>query len=128
MAGDGGYLPQAVTLGTHRTVSDLLGITAARDALHAIEAGETGEEAFAAVGDDWDVEEQALAWLDRLGLPLALDDRVGRLFGGGPSWPRWPRCSCAARTSCCSTSPPTTSTWTRACACTVRSPPGAACW
>ena len=82
VAGDVGYLPQAVTLGTHRTVSDLLGITAARDALHAIEAGETGEEAFAAVGDDWDVEERALAWLDRLGLPLALDDRVGRLSGG----------------------------------------------
>ena len=81
-AGDVGYLPQAITLGTHRTVSDLLGITAARDALHAIEAGETGEEAFAAVGDDWDVEERARAWLDRLGLPLALDDRVERLSGG----------------------------------------------
>ena len=80
--GDVGYLPQAVALGTHRTVSDLLGITAARGALHAIEAGETGEDAFAAIGDDWDVEERALAWLDRLGLPLALDDRVGRLSGG----------------------------------------------
>src|SRR5215469_14571802 len=82
-AGDVGYLPQAITLGTHRTVSDLLGITAARNALHAIEAGEVGEEAFAAVGDDWDVEERALAWLDRLGLAgLGLDDRVQRLSGG----------------------------------------------
>src|ERR1039457_6342625 len=36
---DIGYLPQAITLGTSRTVSDLLGITVARDALHAIEAG-----------------------------------------------------------------------------------------
>jgi ATPase subunit of ABC transporter with duplicated ATPase domains len=81
--GDVGYLPQAITLGTHRRVSDLLGITAARDALHAIEAGETGEEAFAAVGDDWDIEERARAWLDRLGLaPLGLDDRVQRLSGG----------------------------------------------
>jgi ATPase subunit of ABC transporter with duplicated ATPase domains len=81
--GDVGYLPQAITLGTHRRVSDLLGITAARDALHAIEAGETGEEAFAAVGDDWDVEERARAWLDRLGLVgLGLDDRVERLSGG----------------------------------------------
>jgi len=52
-----GYLPQAITLRTHRSVSDLLGITAARDGLHAIEAGQVGEEAFAAVGDDWDVEE-----------------------------------------------------------------------
>ena len=81
--GEVGYLPQAITLGTHRSVSDLLGITAARDALHAIEAGETGEEAFAAVGDNWDVEERARAWLDRLGLnTLGLDDRVERLSGG----------------------------------------------
>ena len=77
-----GYLPQAITLGAHRSVSDLLGITAARDALHAIEAGQAGEEAFAAVGDDWDVEERARAWLDRLGLRLDLDDRVERLSGG----------------------------------------------
>ena len=81
--GEVGYLPQAITLGTRRTVSDLLGITAARDALHAIEAGETGEAAFAAVGDDWDVEERARAWLDRLGLgQLGLGDRVERLSGG----------------------------------------------
>jgi ATPase subunit of ABC transporter with duplicated ATPase domains len=86
--GEVGYLPQAITLGTRRTVSDLLGITAARDALHAIEAGETGEAAFAAVGDDWDVEERARAWLDRLGLGrpglggVGLDDRVERLSGG----------------------------------------------
>ena len=80
--GDVGYLPQAITLGTHRTVSDLLGITAARAALHAIEAGQVGEEVFAALGDDWDVEERARAWLDRLGLDLALDDRVEQLSGG----------------------------------------------
>jgi len=81
--GEVGYLPQAITLGTRRTVSDLLGITAARDALHAIEAGETGEDVYATVGDDWDVEERARAWLDRLGLMhLGLDDRVERLSGG----------------------------------------------
>jgi ATPase subunit of ABC transporter with duplicated ATPase domains len=81
--GDVGYLPQAITLGTRRTVSDLLGITAARNALHAIEAGETGEDLYATVGDDWDVEERARAWLDRLGLThLGLDDRVERLSGG----------------------------------------------
>jgi ATPase subunit of ABC transporter with duplicated ATPase domains len=81
--GEVGYLPQAITLGTRRTVSDLLGITVARTALHAIEAGETGEDAYAAVGDDWDVEERARAWLDRLGLAhLGLDDRVERLSGG----------------------------------------------
>src|SRR3984957_840160 len=84
--GEVGYLPQAIVLGTHQTVSDLLGITAARDALHAIEAGQTGEEVFAAVGDDWDIEERARAWLDRLGprslTSLGLDDRVERLSGG----------------------------------------------
>jgi ATPase subunit of ABC transporter with duplicated ATPase domains len=81
--GEVGYLPQAITLGTRRTVSDLLGITAARAALHAIEAGETSEDLYAIVGDDWDVEERARAWLDRLGLThLGLDDRVERLSGG----------------------------------------------
>ncbi|HEY2262842.1 MAG TPA: ATP-binding cassette domain-containing protein [Streptosporangiaceae bacterium] len=81
--GEVGYLPQAITLGTHHTVSDLLGITGARDALHAIEAGETDEGLYLAIGDDWDVEERARAWLDRLGLGhLALDDRVERLSGG----------------------------------------------
>ena len=82
-AGEVGYLPQTITLGARRTVAELLGITAARDALHAIEAGETGEDVFAAVGNDWDVEERSRAWLDRLGLTgLGLDDPVARLSGG----------------------------------------------
>jgi ATPase subunit of ABC transporter with duplicated ATPase domains len=84
--GEVGYLPQAITLGTGRSVSDMLGITAARHALRAIEAGQADQEAFAAVGDDWDVEERARAWLDRLGpsnlARLGLDDRVERLSGG----------------------------------------------
>jgi ATPase subunit of ABC transporter with duplicated ATPase domains len=81
--GEVGYLPQAITLRTERSVSDLLGITAAVRALHAIEAGQADTGAFAAVGDDWDVEERARAWLDRLSLArLGLDDRVERLSGG----------------------------------------------
>ncbi len=81
--GEVGYLPQAITLGTRRTVSDLLGITRARDALHKIEAGETDEDLYLAIGDDWDIEERARAWLDRLGLDhLALGDQVERLSGG----------------------------------------------
>jgi ATPase subunit of ABC transporter with duplicated ATPase domains len=64
-------------------VSGLLGIAAVRNALHAIERGEVDADAFAAVGDDWDVEERARAWLDRLGLAhLGLDDTVARLSGG----------------------------------------------
>jgi ATPase subunit of ABC transporter with duplicated ATPase domains len=82
-SGETGYLPQALPLGTRRTVSDLLGITAARTALHAIETGDTSIETFATLDDDWDVEERARAWLDRLGLDrLGLDDRVERLSGG----------------------------------------------
>ena len=81
--GEVGYLPQAITLGARRTVSDLLGITQARNALHAIEAGETDEDLYLTIGDDWDVEERACAWLDRLGLGhLALGDQVERLSGG----------------------------------------------
>ncbi len=81
--GEIGYLPQAITLGTSRTVCDLLGITAVRAALHAIERGELDDGTYAAVGDDWDIEERARAWLDRLGLAhLGLDDSVGQLSGG----------------------------------------------
>ncbi len=83
MSGEVGYLPQTITLGARRTVAQLLGIAAARDALHAIEAGQAGADVFAAVGDDWDIEERSRAWLDRLGLAgLGLDDPVARLSGG----------------------------------------------
>jgi len=83
VTGELGYLPQAITLGTQRTVSGLLGITGARTALHAIERGEVDAGAYAAVADNWDVEERARAWLDRLGLArLGLDDTIARLSGG----------------------------------------------
>jgi ATPase subunit of ABC transporter with duplicated ATPase domains len=83
VSGDVGYLPQDLTLDTGATVASLLGIAATRDALRAIEAGDTSDEAYSAVGDDWDIEDRARAWLDRLGLTgVGLDDRVGRLSGG----------------------------------------------
>ncbi|GAA3643741.1 ATP-binding cassette domain-containing protein [Nonomuraea antimicrobica] len=83
VAGVVGYLPQNVPLGASRTVSDLLEISATRAALHAIEGGDVAEEHFAAVGDDWDVEERAQAELDRLGLGhVGLDRTVGTLSGG----------------------------------------------
>ncbi|MFE9107168.1 ABC-F family ATP-binding cassette domain-containing protein [Actinomadura geliboluensis] len=81
--GEIGYLPQNLVLDGAATVADLLGIGAARAALHAIERGEATEENFAAVGDDWDVEERARAELDRLGLDrLDLDRTVPTLSGG----------------------------------------------
>ncbi|WP_214103026.1 ABC-F family ATP-binding cassette domain-containing protein [Acrocarpospora catenulata] len=76
-----GYLPQNLPLDVARTVSDQLGITPARQALHAIERGETAEELFEAVV--WDVEERARAELDRLGLDqVDLDRTVATLSGG----------------------------------------------
>ncbi|MGW0896145.1 ATP-binding cassette domain-containing protein, partial [Streptomyces goshikiensis] len=82
-AGTVGYLPQNVTLDTALRVDQALGIDTARAALHAIEAGEATEANFAAVGDDWDVEERALATLDQLGLSrIGLDRTVGELSGG----------------------------------------------
>lgn len=77
------YLPQDVTLDTALRVDQALGIAGRRAALRAIEAGDVGEEHFETVGDDWDVEERALATLGSLGLGgLGLDRTVGRMSGG----------------------------------------------
>ncbi len=83
VAGTVGHLPQDVTLDVALRVDEVLGIRETRTALHAIEAGEATEENFTAVGDDWDVEERALATLDQLGLGrIGLDRTVGELSGG----------------------------------------------
>ncbi len=83
IAGEVGYLPQNVTLDTTLRVDEALGIDATRAALHAIEAGDVSEEHFTTVGDDWDVEERALATLDQLGLGhIGLDRTIGELSGG----------------------------------------------
>ncbi|MFD3781991.1 ABC-F family ATP-binding cassette domain-containing protein [Streptomyces sp. NPDC058612] len=83
VAGSVGHLPQNVTLDTALRVDEALGIHTARAALHAIEAGETTEANFTAIGDDWDVEERAAATLDQLGLArIGLDRTVGELSGG----------------------------------------------
>ncbi|MGW2640583.1 ATP-binding cassette domain-containing protein, partial [Streptomyces sp. NPDC001348] len=81
--GEVGHLPQNVTLDTALRVDEALGIAAQRAALHAIEAGDAAEEHFETLGDDWDVEERALATLGELGLGhLGLDRRVGEVSGG----------------------------------------------
>ena len=83
IAGEVGYLPQNLVLNTGLRVDQALGIDATRAALHAIESGDTSEEHFAAVGDDWDVEERALAVLDQLGLGhIGLDRTIGEISGG----------------------------------------------
>ncbi|MER6161849.1 ABC-F family ATP-binding cassette domain-containing protein [Streptomyces sp. NPDC001868] len=83
VAGEVGYLPQNVTLDTGLKVDEALGIAAARAALHAIEAGDVAEHHFAAVGDDWDVEERARATLGQLGLGhVDLDRTIGEISGG----------------------------------------------
>ncbi|MEW1924804.1 ATP-binding cassette domain-containing protein [Streptomyces sp. NPDC088360] len=83
VGGDIGYLPQNVTLDTGLRVDEVLGIAATRAALHAIEAGDVAEEHFTAVGDDWDVEERAVATLDQLGLGhIGLDRTTGEVSGG----------------------------------------------
>lgn len=82
-AGEVGYLPQNLVLDTAMRVDAALGIDGTRAALHAIEAGDVAEERFAAVGDDWDVEERALAMLDQLGLGhIGLDRTIGEMSGG----------------------------------------------
>ncbi|GAA4814992.1 ABC-F family ATP-binding cassette domain-containing protein [Streptomyces ziwulingensis] len=83
VAGEIGHLPQNVTLDTALRVDEALGIAAQRAALHAIEAGDAAEEHFETVGDDWDVEERALATLGELGLGhIHLDRTIGEVSGG----------------------------------------------
>ncbi|WP_052862809.1 ABC-F family ATP-binding cassette domain-containing protein [Streptomyces niger] len=77
------HLPQNITLDTTLRVDQALGIAERRTALRAIEAGEVDEEHFEKLGDDWDVEERALATLGSLGLGgLGLDRTVGQMSGG----------------------------------------------
>ncbi|MGA5900848.1 ABC-F family ATP-binding cassette domain-containing protein [Streptomyces venetus] len=83
VAGEVGYLPQNVTLDTTLRVDEALGIADRRAALHAIEAGDVSEAHFETVGDDWDVEERALATLGELGLGhVQVDRTIGEVSGG----------------------------------------------
>ena len=78
-----GYLPQTLPFVADRSVSDVLGISPVLNALMALEGGHTGDDVFAAIGDDWDIEERTRAQLDRLGLGhIAFDRRLGSLSGG----------------------------------------------
>ena len=82
-SGEVAYLPQQLTLDVDRRVAELLGVSAALDAVRAISAGDVDPVHFDAVGDDWDIEARAEASLAEAGLaPEFLDRRVGELSGG----------------------------------------------
>lgn len=82
VSGEVAYLPQQLPLETGWTMADLLGVGAQVQAVRAVTAGDTSAEHFSAIGDDWDIEERALATLDRLGVPADLDRTVGTVSGG----------------------------------------------
>ena len=78
-----GYLPQTLPFVADLKVAEVLGIASAIEALKALAEGDARDHVFAAIGDDWDVEERTRAQLDRLGLGhLAFDRRLGSLSGG----------------------------------------------
>ncbi|GAB2603266.1 ABC-F family ATP-binding cassette domain-containing protein [Streptomyces capparidis] len=78
-----GYLPQSLPFTGGLTVAEVLGVAPVVAALDAIESGDTAEEHFAVIGDDWDIEERTRAQLDRLGLgDVSLDRRLHTLSGG----------------------------------------------
>jgi ATPase subunit of ABC transporter with duplicated ATPase domains len=78
-----GYLPQTLPFVADRSVADVLGVAAVLDAIEALETGNAGDDVFAAIGDDWDIEERTRAQLDRLGLGhIGFDRRLGSLSGG----------------------------------------------
>jgi ATPase subunit of ABC transporter with duplicated ATPase domains len=78
-----GYLPQSLPLTPTLTVAEVLGVAARLRALHAIESGDASEYHFAALGNDWDIEERTRAQLNRLGLgDLTLTRRLSTLSGG----------------------------------------------
>ncbi|THA77532.1 ABC-F family ATP-binding cassette domain-containing protein [Streptomyces sp. A0642] len=77
------YLPQSLPLTGELSVAEVLGVDAVIRALNAVESGDVGEDHFAVIGDDWDIEERTRAQLDRLGLDgIALDRAIGTLSGG----------------------------------------------
>ncbi len=78
-----GYLPQTLPFVADRNVADVLGVAPILGALNALADGDASEAVFAAIGDDWDIEERTRAQLHRLGLGhITFDRRLGSLSGG----------------------------------------------
>jgi ATPase subunit of ABC transporter with duplicated ATPase domains len=83
VSGEFGYLPQDLTPDVAQPVEDFLGIGAVRRAVRPVEGGAVDQHLFDTIGEDWDVQERAVAELGRLGLPPdVLDRRLGELSGG----------------------------------------------
>lgn len=81
--GSVGYLPQTLPFDAERTVAEVLGAARILDALDALAGGDASDAVFAAIGDEWDIEERTRAQLDRLGLTrVTLDRMLGSLSGG----------------------------------------------
>lgn len=78
-----GYLAQTLPFDPDRTVADVLGVAPVIAALDSLAGGDASDAVFAAIGDDWDVEERLRARLEQLGLAgMALDRPLGSLSGG----------------------------------------------
>lgn len=83
-----GYLPQDIALRSGRRVDEILRLHDLRESLHRIESGDGTDDDFSVVGSRWDVEERAVALLDKLGLGHIVAERgdldrvVGTLSGG----------------------------------------------
>ncbi|WP_084106489.1 ABC-F family ATP-binding cassette domain-containing protein [Demequina sp. NBRC 110056] len=82
-AGTLAYVPQDVALDPALSADAVMGLSAIRAALRAVEAGSVDPAHYDVIGDDWDAEARAEAVLGSLGLPDGTLDRVvGELSGG----------------------------------------------
>lgn len=78
-----GYLPQSLTLDGGTPIADVLGVGVTLAALRAIEAGSIAERHYEDLGEDWEVEQRAVAALHAIGLGAEhLDRTVGQVSGG----------------------------------------------
>ncbi|TDP41408.1 ABC-F family ATP-binding cassette domain-containing protein [Nocardia ignorata] len=86
--GDLGYLRQDLGMRTGQRVDAVLGIDTLRAALHRIEHGTADAADFDTVGNQWQVEDEAIALLGKLGLDYVagsvadLDRTLDTLSGG----------------------------------------------
>lgn len=83
--GEVALVPQHADGRPSATIADALGITDKRIALSHIENGSTDPADYEVVGDDWDIEERAVAELTSLELVADLDRTIATLSGGEAS-------------------------------------------